>query len=105
MRLDRNLCHWRLWTFIAVLALWPQAAPADTITPERIAAALPKLEALAEAVVKDGAVPGLAIAVVHDDEVVFLKGFGHREAGKPEAVWSNERDTLALADAILGDAS
>ena len=86
MRLDRNLCHWRLWTFIAVLALWPQAAPADTITPERIAAALPKLEALAEAVVKDGAVPGLAIAVVHDDEVVFLKGFGHREAGKPEAV-------------------
>lgn len=30
--------------------------------------------------------PGLAIAVVHDDEVIFLKGFGHREAGKPEAV-------------------
>ncbi|RWC49698.1 MAG: serine hydrolase, partial [Mesorhizobium sp.] len=26
------------------------------------------------------------IAVVHDDKVIFLKGFGHREAGKPETV-------------------
>lgn len=49
-------------------------------------AALSKLEALAQGAVADGAVPGLAIAVVHDDKVVFLKGFGHREAGKPETV-------------------
>ncbi|TIN30067.1 MAG: beta-lactamase family protein, partial [Mesorhizobium sp.] len=34
----------------------------------------------------DGAVPGLAIGVVHDDKVIFLKGFGHREAGRPEPV-------------------
>lgn len=86
MRLDRNLCHRRFWAFIAVLVFWPQAAPAGTITAERIAAALSKLEALAEGAVKNGAVPGLAIGVVHDDQVVFLKGFGHREAGKPEAV-------------------
>nr|WP_210328853.1 serine hydrolase [Mesorhizobium amorphae] len=68
------------------MAFWPRAASADDITPERIAAALSKLEALAEAAVADGAVPGLAIGVVHDDEVIFLKGFGHREAGKPEAI-------------------
>ncbi|PZV39594.1 serine hydrolase [Mesorhizobium kowhaii] len=91
MRLDRNLCHWWIWhwwiwAFIAAMVLWPHAAPADTITPERITAALSKLEALAEAAVAGGAVPGLAIAVVHDDEVIFLRGFGHREAGKPEVV-------------------
>ncbi len=86
MRLDRNLCHLRIWAFIAVLALWPHAAPADPITPERMTAALSKLQALAQGIVADGAVPGLAIAVVHGDEVIFLKGFGHREAGKPEAV-------------------
>lgn len=86
MRLDRNLCHWRILAFIAFMAFWPRAALADDITPERIAAALSKLEALAEAAVADGAVPGLAIGVVHDDEVIFLKGFGHCEAGKPEAV-------------------
>ncbi|RUV07253.1 class A beta-lactamase-related serine hydrolase, partial [Mesorhizobium sp. M7A.T.Ca.TU.009.01.3.1] len=86
MRLNRNLCQWRVWVFIAAMALWPRTAPADTLTPERITAALSKLEALAEAAVEDGAVPGLAIGVVRDDEVIFLKGFGHREAGKPETV-------------------
>ncbi|RUX34940.1 class A beta-lactamase-related serine hydrolase, partial [Mesorhizobium sp. M7A.F.Ca.CA.002.09.1.1] len=86
MRLNRNLCQWRGWVFIAAMALWPHAAPADSLTPERITAALSKLEALAEAAVADGAVPGLAIGVVRDDEVIFLKGFGHREAGKPEIV-------------------
>lgn len=86
MRLDRNLCHLRIWAVIAVMVLWPHTASADPVTPEAIAAALPKLEALAQAAVSEGGVPGLAIAVVHDDQVVFLKGFGHREAGKPEAV-------------------
>ncbi|MDX8512647.1 serine hydrolase [Mesorhizobium captivum] len=86
MRLDRSVCHWGIWVFIAVMALWPPATSADPITPERMTAALSKLEALAQGVIADGAVPGLAIAVVHDDKIVFLKGFGHREAGKPEAV-------------------
>ncbi|TIQ33516.1 MAG: serine hydrolase [Mesorhizobium sp.] len=86
MRPDWNLCHLRVWACIAVMALWPHAASAEAITPERITVALSKLEALAQGAVADGAVPGLAIAVVHDDEVIFLKGFGHREAGKPESV-------------------
>jgi CubicO group peptidase (beta-lactamase class C family) len=86
VRLERNLCHWRIWLCIAVLALWPRAASADAITPERIAVALSKLEALAQGAVAGGGVPGLAIAVVHDDDVILLKGFGHRQAGKPEAV-------------------
>ncbi|KUM24960.1 serine hydrolase [Mesorhizobium loti] len=86
MRLDRSVCHWGIWAFAAVMALWPHAASADPITAERITIALSKFEALAEGAVADGAVPGLAIAVVHDDKVVFLKGFGLREAGKPELV-------------------
>ncbi|TIX95279.1 MAG: serine hydrolase, partial [Mesorhizobium sp.] len=86
MGLGRNFRRWGMRAFIAVMVLSPHAASADTITPDRIAAALSKLEALAEGVVADGGVPGLAIGVVHDDKVVFLKGFGHREAGKPETV-------------------
>lgn len=31
-------------------------------------------------------VPGVAIAVVKDDKVVLARGFGVREAGKPERV-------------------
>lgn len=85
MRLDRNLCHLRIWAFV-LMALWPPALWADPISPERMTTALSKLEALAQGAVEAGAVPGLAIAVVHDDQVIFLKGFGHREAGKPEPV-------------------
>ncbi|RUT96502.1 class A beta-lactamase-related serine hydrolase, partial [Mesorhizobium sp. USDA-HM6] len=86
MRLDQSVCHWGIWAFVAFMALWPSVTSADPISPERMTAALSKLEALAEGVVAGGAVPGLAVAVVHGDEVVFLKGFGHREAGKPETV-------------------
>ncbi|TIT90555.1 MAG: serine hydrolase, partial [Mesorhizobium sp.] len=85
MRLDRNLCHLRIWALV-LMALWPPATSADPISPERMTAALSKLEALAQGAVADGAVPGLAIAVVHDDKIVFLRGFGLREAGKQEAV-------------------
>lgn len=36
--------------------------------------------------VKDWEVPGLAIAVVKDDKIVFAKGYGVRELGKPAPV-------------------
>jgi len=35
------------------------------------------------------AVPGLAVAVVKDGEVVFAKGYGVREVGRPERVDEN----------------
>ncbi|HET9984389.1 MAG TPA: serine hydrolase [Longimicrobiales bacterium] len=39
-------------------------------------------------------VPGLAIAIVKDDSVVFAKGYGVREVGKPEKV--DERTLFAI---------
>lgn len=41
---------------------------------------------MAQHLVDIQAVPGLSIAVVHADEVVYLGGFGLREMGKPETV-------------------
>jgi len=70
---------------ITVLAAM-DIASAEPLTRERVIDALPKLEALAQAAVDGGGVPGLSIAVVYKDEVVFLAGFGVRQAGKPEAV-------------------
>ena len=52
----------------------------------KVEAALPQIEAMAAKLVADGAVPGIAIVVVHADEVVYLGGFGLREVGKPETV-------------------
>src|SRR5262249_22320370 len=76
------------WAF---LALWAVLVPGivraePDVTPEQVRAALPKLEALAEETLKKTGVPGMAVVVVHRDEVVFLKGFGVREAGTDKRV-------------------
>ena len=70
---------------LAVAAI-PAAAWAQTVAREKVVAALPALEAIANEAIETGAAPGLAIAVVYDDEVIYLKGFGRREAGKPDLV-------------------
>lgn len=62
------------------------ARAGDGAARDRVLAALPALERLARKAVDDGDVPGVSIAVVYRDEVVYLKGFGVREAGKPELV-------------------
>src|SRR5215204_3670025 len=60
--------------------------PTLQIAPARVHAACDKLEALANETLKGTGVPGIAIAVVHRDQVVYKKGFGVREAGKPQRV-------------------
>lgn len=59
---------------------------AETATREKVAAALTRLEPFVRQLIDRKLVPGLSIAIVHQDEVVFLKGFGLRQIGKPDAV-------------------
>ena len=42
------------------------------------------LDAYAQKSLADWQVPGVALAVVKDDKVLLAKGYGTREAGKPE---------------------
>jgi CubicO group peptidase (beta-lactamase class C family) len=44
--------------------------------------------------IKDWDVPGVAIAVIKDDKIVFAKGYGVREIGKPDRV--DERTIFAI---------
>lgn len=64
------------------------ATPAadDMIHGAALEAALEKLDALAAQQIVDGAVPGLAIAVVQNDAVVFSKGYGVRDVDTGEPV-------------------
>jgi CubicO group peptidase (beta-lactamase class C family) len=80
------------WTGAAIVAcLLPKLAFSQAVTAEHITEVLPKLDAI----VRDGmartGVPGLAIVIVHDDAVAYLKGYGVREVGKPEPV---DADTM-----------
>lgn len=70
---------------VAMAALSAPAA-SEPLARQQVLDALPKLAELAQAQVDNGGVPGVAIAVVHDDEVVFAEGWGLREIGKPETV-------------------
>jgi CubicO group peptidase (beta-lactamase class C family) len=49
-------------------------------------APLQGFDAYVEKAIKDWKVPGIAIAIVKDTSVVYAKGFGVREVGKPDAV-------------------
>ena len=49
-------------------------------------AALAQITELAETAVRDGGVPGLAMAVVYRDEVVLSAGYGLRSTSGTEAV-------------------
>ncbi|MGH8147744.1 MAG: serine hydrolase [Rhodanobacteraceae bacterium] len=74
-----------LLSLVAPLAL---ATPQQqTVTP----ATLQGLDAYVQQVMHDWHVPGLAIAVVKDGNVVLARGYGVRELGKPGAV---DADTL-----------
>jgi CubicO group peptidase (beta-lactamase class C family) len=67
-------------------ALSVSGATAETATRAMVDAAIPRIEAMAEEVVAKGLVPGLAIGIVFEDKVVYLGGFGVREAGKAATV-------------------
>ncbi|TSA85530.1 serine hydrolase [Deinococcus detaillensis] len=79
--------RWRqsLITLALVTAGAPLARAAE-ITPARLSAALAQLDTLTPSVLQKSGVPGVAIVVVYNDQVVYMKGFGVREAGRPDAV-------------------
>ena len=77
---------------LLALALVTQSAAARAqARPDPLAG----LDAYIEQAMRDWQVPGLAIAVVKDDSVVYAKGFGVRELGRPERV--DENTVFAVA--------
>ena len=73
----------------------------------RAADPLAGLDAYAAKAVADWKVPGLAIAVVKDGRIVFAKGYGVRELGKPapvdtQTLFAIGSTTKAMTSASLG---
>lgn len=64
----------------------PTPSAEAAITSAQVQSALDRLDDLIEDGLAKTGVPGVAVAVVYGDEVVYERGFGVRELGKPEPV-------------------
>ena len=102
------------WLAAAALVLLPVTSPAQTAGTASRNAPRPSLtdfDTYIAKAVRDWKTPGLAIAVVSNDSVVFAKGYGARELGKPEvvdagtrfAIGSTTKAMTAMALAMLVD--
>ncbi|HEX8735823.1 MAG TPA: serine hydrolase [Pyrinomonadaceae bacterium] len=67
----------------------------DFSFPQSLEEKLAEIDAYAEKVRADWNAPGFAIAIVKDDKLIFAKGYGVRELGKPEKV--DENTLFAIA--------
>src|SRR5260370_42255519 len=62
------------------------AALSAILCPTFLQAQGPAIDKLARRTMEQWKLPGLALVVVHKNKLVYLKGFGVRELGKPEPV-------------------
>ena len=92
------------WLF--VLLLLPTLLKAQGlkthINEYKIAPAITELEKKTVEKMQQTGLPGLAIGIVYQDRVLYHKGFGVREAGKPEKVDADTVFQLASLSKPLG---
>jgi CubicO group peptidase (beta-lactamase class C family) len=67
-------------------SLTPNEYTTTDITDGQVRAAVAKVDDIGATVMRRTGIPGMAIAVVHHGQVVYAKGFGVREVGKPDTV-------------------
>src|SRR5262245_46024929 len=82
MEVNVNVCSRLACLLLLVLSLapaLPAAGPAQTVDATAV-------DAVVQEALKAWQVPGAAVAMVRGDEVVYLKGHGVRELGKPDPV-------------------
>lgn len=83
--------------------------PDPQLTAEDVDSAVSKLDGQIRAGMEESGVPGVAVAVVHDDRVVYLKGFGEREAGEeggvsPDTVFQIASLSKPVTSTVIADA-
>jgi CubicO group peptidase (beta-lactamase class C family) len=98
---------------VCAAALWAGGPPrAEPLPPPQVSAvpipdgqvtmAIGRLDGVIEEVLARTDIPGVAVAVVHDGEVTYVKGFGVREASKPEMVDADTVFQLASVSKSVG---
>ena len=79
------------------LAETPSPFPAPVLDRAEVDAAVGQIDGWVDTVMDETGTPGMAVAVVYQDEVVYSKGFGVREVGSPETV---DPDTVFMLASV-----
>ncbi|MEU3841896.1 serine hydrolase [Streptomyces sp. NPDC028635] len=93
----------------ASLAPTPPEQPPPQLTQDQVKNAVSRLDGLVENAMRQTGVPGIAVAVVYQDKVVYRKGFGVRELGKsakvdPSTVFQLASVSKPLASTVVAGA-
>ena len=98
MRIIHGIALTKIATLV-LLEISSAAAPAQQphVTTEQVTRAVQELEKLAQKKIQENAVPGLAIAVVFQDKLVYAKGFGVRDVNTKATVDVDTVFQLALS--------
>src|SRR5213595_3711839 len=72
------------------------------VTSDQVTQAIQELEKLAQKQIQENALPGLAIAVVFQDKVVYAKGFGVRDVNTKASVDADTVFQLASLSKSIG---
>ncbi|NLT05864.1 MAG: serine hydrolase [Solirubrobacterales bacterium] len=86
----------------AAAAQNPSTVSAVPVPPEQIDAAVAQVDGIAADVMGETGIPGMAIAIVHGDRVVYATGFGVRRVGSPEPVDADTVFQLASVSKPVG---
>jgi CubicO group peptidase (beta-lactamase class C family) len=86
--------------------LFCRAQQKTDITADRVNAALARLDPYVRSTMDKTKVPGVAIAVIYNDQVVFLRGYGVRKVGEaaqidPDTVFELASVSKPLASTVL----
>ena len=71
---------------VCCLPIFCFAQQKTDITPDRVNAALAQLDPYIRSAMDKTKVPGAAVAVIYNDQVVFLRGYGVRKVGEPAKI-------------------
>src|SRR5881275_2414358 len=102
MQKRRSIVRAVTWLLLLPAPFSATAAQPSHLTSEQVTRAVQELEKLAQKKIQENAVPGLAIAVVFQDKVVYAKGFGVRDVNTKAPVDADTVFQLASVSKPIG---